>query len=329
MKKKKLLCTLSFCTFVVASFTSCNTEAVETSENELSETMKEDAQLVTFLNSIDSINNVYTGNTDTRISKDKFRKWGWRTISAMVDGSMGCVGGAATGGFGGFLIGTASSWAFDEYIAYLHRKGLRAPMVNNDSINNEDIKGRTSPTTTLAFAPIENRTLLDSLGYIHNQVMADLAYNNKTYVYSENNIDYTNLLQDCSTYLLQYNVDCSDIMNSPFMKRLFISLTRTCVDSFIQYEGGVISYGECYNNIENALRNIFGVSTPYIELLRDTQWRLMQVVPEISTEQLCEYAEDVSDIIDTSNLSEEQRNCINTIYDASINSALYWKEVNE
>ena len=30
MNKKKLLCTLSFCTFVVASFTSCNTEAVET-----------------------------------------------------------------------------------------------------------------------------------------------------------------------------------------------------------------------------------------------------------------------------------------------------------
>lgn len=58
MKTKKILCTLSLCTCIVASFTSCNTEAVETSEKELSETMKEDAQLITFLNSIDSVNNV-------------------------------------------------------------------------------------------------------------------------------------------------------------------------------------------------------------------------------------------------------------------------------
>ncbi len=305
----------------ICSCSADNLNITSEEKNIIETTNPNDQELNSLFMAIDSINNAFVPPAQTR--KGTVEKYGPKVLSAAVDGTVGFVAGAASGPLGGFLIGTAASWAFDAHWEYLNKKANRTR--STDDTNNQ----RTDPPTCMAFADKDSPSLKDSLGYIHNQVLADLSAKNTNYINNDETINYDLLLNDCAKILKQYNINCDEIIANKSDKKDYISTLNFTVNSFIAFGEGKLDIKECFNYIENFTLQKYGNKTECIVFIKEIEKKLMEAIPELSKDQIYDYAESLNNTINESTVSKEQKEAIKTTCDITINSALYWKEENK
>lgn len=319
---RNLILLLSLVTATLLS--SCSSETFE--ERQVSTSFSQDPKVSSFYNQLDSVNSLY--NIKTRgNNKGKVVKYGTRVLSAMVDGSVGVVSGAATGGLGGFIFGTAASWAFEDYFSGVLREAERQDYKRRHAKAPQDTTFvRENPPTTFAFSSKNGPSLSDSVGYIHNNVLADVAATQKSYVSKNLTIDYESLVSDCAAESKKYGLDADTLIQDKNRKAQLIKLTKDAVDAFIGYTNDSLSFEECFSKIENSLKEIYGGSSEYIKVLKDIENKIHPIISEIPNDELFQYAYDVNDIINKSELTETQKKAIKQICDLTVNSQLYWNE---
>ena len=86
------------------------------------------------------------------------------------------------------MIGSVASAAYARYGDYVEKKLNSSSIIN---VNDDLIPKQFNTPTTTAFVGNEGST---SLGVIHNHVLADLAYSKASYIDTNGNVDYDQLL---------------------------------------------------------------------------------------------------------------------------------------
>lgn len=336
MKKKSLFnnCRHFLIVFgVFFSFYSCSTEVEDTNvsiKKNVASTKetKDNEAFFKFVASMDSINqqfsfHCYPITRGKPVRGSQFVvKYGWKALSAVVDGCASVIGTAATGGFGGLLIGTAASWLYDAHIERINKK------LNTRSVTHIADTIRFSPPTCMAFMDKEHPTIEDSLGYIHNQVLADLDSIDHIYINDNGFINYHELLMDCASSLKKYGVDCRNIMVDMNLVDKLKNVIQSTVFSFYKYGNDDLTYEGCFSNIQETLTIQFGNSSPSINILQTTQSKLLDVIPELSETEVKDYAAALNVAINNSDLAKGQKKEIKQTCDVTINSKLYWSAVN-
>ena len=170
------------CLITGLAFTSCDNSILEATNQSTVEVKKD--SYASFLTSLDSLNNNYNivQNEQRGIN---FKKWTGKAFSAIIDYSVGTVAFAATSPLGGTLIGTCASWLYDEYWEKVVCKHFRGT------------QQKSAPTLTagpsIVFNESPDASFIDSIGYYHNLLLAELDSLNVSGIDENNNIDYEGL----------------------------------------------------------------------------------------------------------------------------------------
>ncbi len=100
---------------------------------------------------------------------------------------------AATTPIGGTIIGTGASWAYEEYLGNILDK------VESSSSAGTDNQAFVS---MVILAPERgNMTFVDSVGYYHNMLLAEIAKSGKTYLDQNGEADIEELFTDITAML--------------------------------------------------------------------------------------------------------------------------------
>lgn len=146
-----------------------------------------------FFLAVDSLNDNYLPYT----TRTNIRKWGSRFLSAVVDASVGAVASAATTPIGGTIIGTGASWAYEEYLGNILDKVESSSSTGTDN---------QAFVPVVIFAPERgNMTFVDSVGYYHNMLLAEIAKSGKTYLDQNGEVDMEELFTDITAMLDEKN----------------------------------------------------------------------------------------------------------------------------
>ena len=165
-------------------------------------------ELKTFLTSVDSLNQQVLFEQKligkgTRGNWHKWaHKWARRGLSAVADGCVATIAGAATGGFGGAIFGVLASGLYDDYMDYVEKKMRKSKhSQTRDSIATSTLRTFIPNTIYPCF--------LDSIGYYHNVILQDLTKSNSSYVSKEGNIDYDGMYKAVATLFAKYKQNYS------------------------------------------------------------------------------------------------------------------------
>lgn len=270
-----------------------------------------DMELNAFFLAVDSLNDNYLPYT----TRTNIRKWGSRFLSAVVDASVGAVASAATTPIGGTIIGTGASWAYEEYLGNIL-----------DKVESSSSTG----TDNQAFVPVVilapergNMTFVDSVGYYHNMLLAEIAKSGKTYLDQNGEVDIEELFTDITAMLdekkqvhsgasAQNELAAFSSPVSIFINTLNPNDERTLDKSFASFE----SEGEA-----------LGISVKELSSIKEICSKISNVILYLENEKTIEYGEKLYKVIDDSNISETQKQSFKILDNIIVNSKLYWTTV--
>ncbi len=281
---------------------------------------REDVKLNSFFLSVDSLNKDYI----PYVTRFDIGKWGTRFLSAAVDGCTGIVASAATTPLGGTIIGTAASWAYEEYLTKCLSKNEGRGTSQNGLSYNNNLKINVTPPTTILSGNKENLSFIDSVGYYHNKVLTKLSTSGKLYIDRNGNIDFEELFSDVSTIMNQYGISTENFTKNKqlafssaienFIKTLDPSDENSIEKSFVAFESERIALGLSYKEIHD---------------LKQMCNKITQTVFYLENEETVEYGKKLYNVIEVSNISEKQKQDFKVLDNIIINSKLYWDSIEE
>lgn len=270
-----------------------------------------DMELNAFFLAVDSLNDNYLPYT----TRTNIRKWGSRFLSAVVDASVGAVTSAATTPIGGTIIGTGASWAYEEYLGNILDKVESSSSTGTDN---------QAFVPVVIFAPERgNMTFVDSVGYYHNMLLAEIAKSGKTYLDQNGEVDMEELFTDITAMLdekkqvhsgasVQNELAAFSSPVSIFINTLNPDDEQTLDKSFTSFE----SEGEA-----------LGISVKELSSIKEICSKISNVILYLENEKTIEYGEKLYKIIDDSNISETQKQSFKILDNIIVNSKLYWTTV--
>jgi len=266
-----------------------------------------DMELNAFFLAVDSLNDNYLPYT----TRTNIRKWGSRFLSAVVDASVGAVASAATTPIGGTIIGTGASWAYEEYLGNILDKVESSSSTGTDN---------QAFVPVVIFAPERgNMTFVDSVGYYHNMLLAEIAKSGKTYLDQNGEELFTDITamldekkQVHSGASVQNELAAFSSPVSIFINTLNPDDEQTLDKSFTSFE----SEGEA-----------LGISVKELSSIKEICSKISNVILYLENEKTIEYGEKLYKIIDDSNISETQKQSFKILDNIIVNSKLYWTTV--
>ena len=222
---------------------------------------------------------------------------------------------AATTPIGGTIIGTGASWAYEEYLGNILDK------VESSSSAGTDNQAFVS---MVILAPERgNMTFVDSVGYYHNMLLAEIAKSGKTYLDQNGEADIEELFTDITAMLDEKKQVHSGAsaqnelaaFSSPvaiFINTLNPDDEQTLDKSFASFE----SEGEA-----------LGISAKELSSIKEICSKISNVILYLENEKTIEYGEKLYKIIDDSNISETQKQSFKILDNIIVNSKLYWTTV--
>lgn len=269
-----------------------------------------------FFDSVDSLNQCYS-KVSTR---GLLAKWGGRIFASVVDYSIGAVASAAISPFGGAIVGTLASYAYDDYWNNCIKK-----VEEQNNVNAVTTRTIIETTPTLVLSNKDNPTFVDSIGYYHNVLLAELRVLGKSYFDSNGNIDYEELLNDVTMIASDYHIASGEIdqLKKTHLFKLadsFIKKVDTENEDFV---------GTYFSQYGNSLLSNLGFSASKINSCRNLCSKIAEVVPYATEAELIEYGNNLHTLIDDSNLSDEDKESFKVMNDVAINSQVYWTTTGE
>lgn len=265
-------------------------------------------ELNAFFLTIDSLNNNYAPYKTRNI-----RKWGTRFLCAVVDGGVGCIASAATTPIGGTIIGTGASWLYEDYL-----NGILDKAESVSSQPNSTTVAYKVPAVTLTSSE-KNMTFVDSIGYYHNQILAELSNSGKTYIAPDGEIKTEELFADISAILDSKHI--YDEMPSPSELATFSSPLNSFINTLSPNEEETLE--KCFSSFESQ-NEVLGISTNELSDIKEMCSKISNVIPYLENEKAIEYGENLYKIIDESNISETHKQNFKILDNIFVNSKLYW-----
>lgn len=301
MKKKIFL----FYSILSVLLTACSSNNEVTDVNLISENKSEALEFDKLCSDLDVIGSKYYSPTTRSVN---WTKWGHRFFSATVDGITGYIAGPA-----GVIVGTLSSWAFEEHWDHCVNRMRAATLRRVNSYSNH--------TYVFNDGTLEK---CDSIGYYHNMMLDYLANSGKDYTTVDGETDYIAILDDCILAASKYGVDLSI---SPTDKLKYANFSKEVVLSFSDCYNQKIAIEEAYGNICISYENKFNIKLNY-DKVEIVQRKIADVLNCIDNESsIIEYANQVNAIIRDTSVNPELKSDLKTVTDITINSKLYWDAV--
>ncbi len=293
-------------TVVIIGITGCN--SIEDLASEPTN-VPQDVELTRLCNSIDSLQNEYL-TSNTRVD---WEKWSKRGFFYAVDGVVTLL--FAEAGLYAPVIGTFGSWLYEDYFNY---------MVDRCNTMNSPIRkitrGEISPLNTVIF-PVENATYVDSVGYYHNLIIAEVQSNGKSYISENGDINFMSYYKDVLDSARNHGIHCDNPINTKLLFQYVESIIKPLAELEVSNQKEIdsnlilsIFFNERYKgfNYDNAKtiqhKNICDKIIYNCVFVRDNQ--------------LVEYGTKVNDLIVGSKIDDDSKNNFKIANNIAINSSL-------
>lgn len=306
------------CLFTCIIFGACSDATESPSASEFSDKQKVER----FLVSVDQQNASYVHP----VTRADIPKWGGKFFSAVVDGCVGTVAGAASGGAAAWVFGTAASWLYDEYwdrnMKIVNGKDETSTPINPDSdIDTTKLSGVTISNKTILFADTAKElTFIDSIGYYHNELLSDISRLGKKYINSDNSVNYEQL--------------CADISFNGYKRGLGLSIIdvemqQTIRDFTIDFIKKLkpernTDFTQSFNYARNRSLSKLSISADRIDAIKSLCEKITSVMPYLSEGDFLGYSKDLNDKIDNSDLPDSTKLDFKTLNNIIANSSIYW-----
>ncbi len=299
-----------------------------------------------FLNEIDSINSLYIPESHTlkasgllsyvlKTRAEKVADTGGNIVGGWVGKYLGTAVGTAMANpvvaASGYVIGRSVGRTVGGVLAsYACKLLIDYHMSHNNIIQKTPYKLNVN-TPVQDSIPYyipekQNLTTEDSLGYIHNYIMEALENNKEEYLISEC-IDYDLLYLHCVNYAKGYGVACDSITNDEQFKQTIIKYSKEISSLACKAENEEIPFAKYTEGATNLLKE-HGISEDIISLFKDYTLKVADISEQLSEEQQKQYANELFQAIEKSNLPTELKNEAETSTNMMINSSIYWKQNN-
>ncbi len=311
MKRIFYIMGLALMAFTVSS---CSQEDEMASK---SSTEEQKENVMSFMSSIDSLQNVYLSrapykvvNTDRK--KVNWKKWGGKFFSATADACAGALATAASTPVGGFLVGTAASWAYDEFWDRISNKVAKTKRKINSSHGD-------FPKFVLSEVS-DGSSFMDSIGYYHNLILENLLIKGDNYIGLNGDINFDKLLNDIHTVLASHGIQIEAPIS---FKEEIYSFTESFVKSLNPQDED--SFNKNYPSFrKKAIEELklAGETFDNIRLMHD---KIIGVASILKHEELVEFGKDVQKLIQSSQLQEEQKQEFTVLNEIAVNSQIFWE----
>lgn len=338
---KKLLFVISFA-LVALTFHSCSNSDDLLSQNE-SQISTVDEGYRAFLETVDSVNAYFVAQNPTVMTKGigavvadqtgiKKRAdsaggtaggWLGKRTGAALGSLTGNPVGTIVGAWGGKVVGRivgaslasyAVSWAFDHGYDYLVSRG-RSKVATLGNGNPAFIVDYYIPAD-------ECPTLEDSIGYVHNQIMAIMGENPEKYM-TEDGCNLDLMYEDCVLLAKQYGMYNDTITSDESFKEDAIQYASNVAQLACEVKENQIDVKTFDVKTIESLQNL-GVPKEDVSIYKDYVLSVADMCDVLSAEERKAYAEELNSAIERSSMSEEQKKESRNGTLIVVNSSLHW-----
>lgn len=303
---RKILFLIVVCTVAITSFTSCNSDEYIVSEPQQ---ISQDMELSRLYYSIDSLQNLYSTST-SRVNWDS---WGRDCLSHGVDALTGLL--FSESGLLAVAASIAGSHLYMDYLDYIVKQ------CNNMKPQMHNSTHEGSSTLKAIVFPVENPTFVDSIGYYHNLIIADIQSNGKSYINDNDSINYSACYKDVLEAAKNHGICC----NSPFDTQILFKYLESIIKPMARMEASENPVFDS-DKILSIFFNETYQSLNYGETKRAQQREICDKIilnyAKVSDDKLVEYGKKINDLIVNSNLDDTTKYDLKVANNIALNSSL-------
>lgn len=312
----------------VLCLSSCTKDVIDTQARK--DSKFENDAYTQFLQSVDSLSASFStrgGDDITEVTSETAKRVLIATADAIA-AKGGAIAGSSCGpigsGAGSFVGSILGSWAYEKYLEWV------AEQMDEKKDNKEGNKGGNksrAPRVGLPF-PLGNiADAVDSIGFIHNQVIADMLDSGNSFLSDDGSFDKGELYNYCIQAIGKYTSICSSFSNNQSFRDKILGIVFMSVNAIYSVEKQEISFDEAVTLIEDSLSNSYGAAPNSLYTFKTLHPKLIKAVTSMNEDDVNNYTEDLLNIIKESNMSSELKNEVRLISDMTVNSNLLWKSV--
>lgn len=205
-----------------------------------------------------------------------------------------------------------ASWAYEEYWS---------------NILNEIESGSSTGVSNQAVVPAvilasggECLTFVDSVGYYHNMLLAEIAKSGKKYLDDSGKVNIEELFADITAMLDEKKQACSGAPN-PGELAVFSSSVATFINTLESTNERTLDKSFA---IFESKSEALGLPVKEFGSIKEMCNKISNVIPYLENEKIVEYGEKRYKVIDNSNISEGQKQSFKILDNIIVNSKPYW-----
>lgn len=303
---------------------SSDTEVADTQPQLASKTTS--LQMQAFLLSVDSLNAQYPERTSRADTKTIVASASADMAGRLAGGKIGWWAGQAIGSVTGnpvvVIAGGLVGRKFGPSICSGLASSLTKFVMNNRS------RRATCTFDSLSVRANYNISQFgeigeDSLGYIHNYIMARVSAEESKY-YKGDTIDVRLLYDDVVLCCIELGLDAAQFQTNRQLKQQIVCLVKGISEISEEYEQGHISVTEFTNRQSSLLQTRCSLNDDELLLFKEFSSKLVFKCSQLTEKELDEYSIKLDSIIKTSDLTMEQKRFVASSGQIAINSALCW-----
>lgn len=246
----------------------------------------------------------------------------------------GIVGGALTENPAGLWLGKTIGKQVGKYVGGIVSSYLADIYNNHNNVAvNPNIPGQ-APTGGLwpdklpspGVAPSTPTTSEDSIGIIHNKIMAKLTANKSKYI-KNNNINTNQIYLDCVQYLKQEGIYNDTISYDLEYRRSVIDYALKVASDAVECYNGKISGNDVLDRGIKLLKEKYSITEDEALTIKRLCLSVTDTATGMSLEQAQDYTDCLNAVIIDSDMSTEQKANMSSFVNLAISSSLYWDNI--
>lgn len=266
-----------------------------------------------FIKDMNDIGKKYQCTNSRAITQEDVANFSRWILNAGVDG----LGGVAGGPYLGWLTGAAASTLYDKYLdntlAQTRSVQQYIDVTTNTEYNN------LFKEIAFTFCNNTSKNKLDSIGYIHNEILNKfmIESNNREYIQNKK-IDFEQFFTDYKQIIEKLGYSTKDI-DKAFNQNTILFL-ENMINAFAKAQMNPENYHEALNSISYLQAD--NTDTIFLGQLMES---IIQSFPnDIPSEQLSSYCKDLNNAINNSKLKEQDIIMCKSLLQTLSCSYLYW-----
>ncbi len=267
-----------------------------------------------FIKDMNNISEKYQNINTRAVTQEDIATASKWILNAGVDALGGMVGGAALS----WITSAAASSLYNAYLDNIIDQG-RSVQQHIDVTTNAEYNNLYKE---MAFVFCDNKATnkLDSIGYIHNEILNKFMAetNNRSYILN-NKIDFQNFCSDYKQVIEKLDYPTDDIDKA--FNQNTIAFLENIISSFAKVQINPQNYHEALNSILSLRAD--NIDTVFLSTLIES---IIQSFPKsIPAERLSSYFKEINNAINDSKLNDKETVMCKSLLQTMSCSYLYWK----